>query len=74
MTNVVWAKDSAVVVMPDGSMVKITEGDRWPADHPVVRQHGGWFSDDPAYGLPKDSPVETATAAPGERRSTRRPA
>ena len=67
--NMVWVTATAVVVMPDGSMTKLTQGDRWPADHPIVAQHSGWFSDDPRYGLP---PVEQATAAPGERRNVRR--
>ena len=70
-SNVVWATGTAVVVMPDTSMVKITEGERRPANDPVVRQHPGWFSDDPRYGLAPDD-VESATAVPGERRNARR--
>lgn len=56
---------------------QLTEGDLWDADDPVVREHPDWFSDDlePIIrrSVPKvESPVEQATAAPGEKRPTRR--
>ena len=58
----------------------IRRGEHWPADDPVVVENPSLFSDDPRYGLSFSStpaemsepPVEQATAAPGERRNTRR--
>jgi hypothetical protein len=73
--DVVYAMDSAVVAMPDGSQVHVRKDSTWPADDPVVTQVPRLFSGDPrgvvhtSDGLP---PVETATAAPGERRNVRR--
>jgi hypothetical protein len=76
--NVVYAKDwiSAHV---DGALRRFHPGSHWPADDPYVRAHPGQFSDDPRYHLSftESRPtyfgdVEQASAAPGERRSTRR--
>lgn len=58
----------------------VRKGSHWPADDPIVRAHPDMFSADPRYGLNfstapdgwDDPPVETATAAPGEKRQTRR--
>jgi hypothetical protein len=70
------------VVAPDGTRVWVHIGQHWPADDPVVKKYPSLFSDDPVTGLsftvtPKPpapaAPVEQATAAPGERRSVRRP-
>lgn len=55
-------------------------GDHWPAADPLVLAHPDLFSTDPRYGLRyttvpagyRDDVVETATAAPGERRSSSR--
>lgn len=84
--RIVYAKDMLHVNMPDGSSRRFPPGSHWPADDPYVRAHPDSFSDDPRYHLaftetkdfyldpdvPYDA-VETATANPGERRSTRRP-
>lgn len=77
--KVKYATGRSVVTTPDGAQVLILKGTHWPADDPVVQAHPGLFSDDPRYGLmftttPEgfDAPVEQATAAPGERRQTRR--
>lgn len=73
--DVVYALDSAVVAMPDGSQVHVRKDSTWPAEDPVVVQQPRLFSADPR-GVVQSSgalpPVETATAAPGERRNVRR--
>lgn len=80
--RVVYAKDFLRVQMQDGTIKRFPPGSHWPADDPFVVANPGQFSDDPRYHLaftdPRpeffgdDPPVETATAAPGERRSVRR--
>ena len=84
--HVVYAKAHVVLPMPDGQSIRVTMGSHWPAEDPVVRQHPGAFTDDPRYGMSwtgrapeymtrppsTPGPVEEASAAPGERRATRR--
>ncbi len=55
----------------NGQTINLKPGDCWAADDPVVLQHPGLFQDEP---IPRRSVpvVEQATAAPGERRNTRR--
>jgi hypothetical protein len=52
----------------------IQEGQAWHANHPLVLAHPDAFSDDPPVVFPRgwDPPVEQASAAPGEKRATRR--
>jgi hypothetical protein len=78
--NVVFAKDTAELPIASGP-VFVRKGSHWPADDAVVKAYPGWFTDDPRYGLSwsgqppaemAEPPVETATAAPGEKRSTAR--
>jgi hypothetical protein len=77
--DVVYAKDNAAVPTGAGT-VPVRKGEHWPADDPIVRAMPSLFSADPRYGLQystepdgyDEPPVEQATAAPGERRSTRR--
>jgi hypothetical protein len=77
--KVVYATTTAPVQLPSGISGVIQKGSHWPADDPVVRAHPEYFSDDARFGLnyseePEgyDAPVETATAAPGEKRQARR--
>jgi len=76
----VFATTTASVPMPGGHSVVVRFGSHWPADDPVVVAHPDLFSDDPRYGIsasapiPEERPVEQVTAAPGEKRATRRPA
>lgn len=64
----------------NGGRVMVRKGTHWPADDPVVKEHPGAFSADPRWGLQyseepqgwDDPPIEQATAAPGEKRTTRR--
>lgn len=78
---VVYAVGTEYVNLPGGGRARVQKGTHWPADDPVVRVRPELFSTDPRWGLyysvepdGYDAPVETATAAPGERRTTRRPA
>jgi hypothetical protein len=79
MINVVYATAQFQTVLNNGQRAVIPKGSHWPADDPVVRANPDVFSTDPRYGMlysvepaGYDAPVETATAAPGERRNTRR--
>lgn len=80
--RVVFATDTAALPLPSGASVVVHRGQHWSADDPVVKAHPGLFSDDPRYGLTysvpppemAEAPVEQATAAPGEKRATRRSA
>ncbi len=77
--NVVYATRTASVPANGGAGV-VRKGSHWPADDPVVKAHPDLFSSDPRFGLNytvqpegwEDPPAETATAAPGEKRQTRR--
>lgn len=75
--DTVYAVDTAQIMMPDESMVLIRKGEPWSTDSPVVRFKPELFSTEvdrpaPTSIGPDGSPVEQATAAPGEKRSTRR--
>jgi hypothetical protein len=79
--DVVFAKETVSLSMDSLGQVLVRKGSHWPADDPIVRKHPGFFTDDARYGLtwsgapPKymsEPPVEQATAAPGEKRTTRR--
>ena len=76
-----YAKDWVSAPGP-GGVRRFPPGSHWPADDPFVVANPGQFSDDPRYHLSftearpsyfGDVEAETATAAPGERRTTRRP-
>jgi hypothetical protein len=77
--KVVYASRQFQTVLGTGQVAVIPKGSHWPADDAVVRANPDCFSDDPRYGMlytqePEgyDATAETATAAPGERRSVRR--
>jgi hypothetical protein len=59
-------------------VVTVREGELWPADDPVVQAHPDWFESlvkakpKPPTAASAAPPVEQATAAPGEKRVTRR--
>ena len=71
MANVV----RALFTMHISPTVQLHQGDLWIADDPVVKAHPDWFSDD-LSGVANRTTiapvVETATADPGERRTTRK--
>lgn len=79
--DVVYATYAAQVETPDGGRHVVRGGEHWAAGDPVVAAApAGLFSPDARYGarfsVPPaemaDPPVEQATAAPGEKRATRR--
>jgi hypothetical protein len=77
--DIVYAKDW-VHAQIDGNIRRFPPGSHWPADDPYVRANPGQFDADPRYHLAftearpyyLGQEVEQATAAPGERRNTRR--
>lgn len=78
--NVVYAVTSRRVQLAGGMFSVVPKGSHWPADDPIVKANPDLFSPDPRFGMlysvepdGYDAPVEQATAAPGERRQTRRP-
>jgi hypothetical protein len=76
--DMVYAADTANIMMPDGSMVLIREGQPWSPNDPVVQFKPMLFRRDPeaqaptSIGADGQPVVEQATAAPGEKRNTRR--
>lgn len=63
-----------------GLPVNVHQGTFWPSDDPIVKAYPSLFDTDLVPGLsytvePRraaERPVEQATAAPGEKRTTRR--
>jgi hypothetical protein len=76
--KVVYATTNTTVTREGGVGITIHAGQHWPANDPVVKDYPDLFSDDPRNGLrvsaplAEDAPVEQATAAPGEKRTTRK--
>lgn len=68
--------NATVSVREPGSKYPSTvhQGSVWHASCPMVLAHPGLFSSDPPVVLPRGfvPPVETMSATPGEKRSTRR--
>lgn len=50
----------------------VEEGDLYDDDDPWVKKYPQFFDD--AETVKRDAPVEQATARPGEKRSTKKPA
>jgi hypothetical protein len=73
MSSITIAISSAVVTHR-GERISIQAGTAWDAADPVVRAHPEMFSTDARYLRRSEPLVEQATAAPGERRGTRRSA
>lgn len=80
MIEVVYATADFPATTPEGGRAQVWKGSHWPADDPIVKAFPTHFTADPRYGLQftkqpsgwEDPPVEQATAAPGEKRQTRR--
>lgn len=80
MIDHVFATADFPVTSPSGQRLVVRKGTHWPVEDPIVKANPGNFSADPRWGLAyseepagwDDPPVETATAAPGERRNIRR--
>jgi hypothetical protein len=67
----VVANCTAWLAEPNGS-VMVTEGDVWAADDPLVKRHPGAFRAADDADVKRSAPVETATSAPGEKRTVNR--
>lgn len=72
----VYVRDTCVVRL-NGEAVYLQRGDIWDDRDPTVRARPEFFTSDPPRitttpGWSPPAEVEQATAAPGERRSTRR--
>lgn len=77
MTSIVYAVTTAAI--PDislGYTVRIGHGEPWAANDPFVKAHPDLFSSDcPPNAVRRtvaEALVETATKAPGERRTVKR--
>ena len=69
--SVVFAKSEGFTTHPvSGLRVHLRKDAPWPADDPLVRARPHLFAT--LAELIKDSPVESATQIPGERRTVRR--
>lgn len=77
----VYATSTMQVVTPDGGRQTVRQGEHWPPGDPVVlAAPAGLFTADGRSTMrftvrppeADEPPVEQATAAPGERRNTRR--
>lgn len=80
MIECVFAMADFPAVTLLGARVMVRKGTHWPVGDPVVQANAANFSPDPRWGLTfsqepagwDDPPVESVTAAPGERRQIRR--
>lgn len=85
--DVVFAQSSGQVPLQSGAIATVQKGQHWPATDQVVRARPEMFTSDPRFGLVyseappgydaqlNELPVddfESASAAPGEKRSVRR--
>jgi hypothetical protein len=65
---------SVCVVGWQGGKLRLNPNDPWHDDHPFVKANPDFFQADPGRAVTSpEPPVERATRAPGERRTTRRP-
>lgn len=78
-TKLRFARSTCTTADPaNGLLVRLTEGDAWDADDPFVLARPDLFSERPIRvrrTVPKqatDTPVETATREPGQKRKTTR--
>ncbi len=71
-----FANQTCKVFLSDGRAAQIHAGQAWDTKSQVVKERPEMFDDDPPviHGGVADAPVETATAAPGEKRATKRAA
>jgi hypothetical protein len=79
MSQLKFVNATGLVGGPNGPLM-LHEGDVWDASDPLVKRHSAWFDDEPklvhtstagvfSADTPDSPAVETATAAPGEKRS-----
>jgi hypothetical protein len=71
-TRIVYAAADCVV-RHDNTTLRLVTGQAWDADDPFVKSRPDLFASEPGVVCRSGpAPVEQATAAPGERRNTRR--
>jgi len=69
---IAYAKSTLSTTSDHGVIYKLTEGQAWDADDPIVKQRPHLFSDLPPRVRTSQGWVETATAVPGEKRRSGR--
>ena len=72
MPDIVYVKQTCVVSLPDGTSMSLSQGDSWYASDRFVHAYPDLFSNEPT--LVRGNPpavIETATRAPGERRTVK---
>lgn len=73
--NIVYAAAPTAIAAPDGGIHTLVPGEPWAADDPLVKAHPECFSSEPKRVKTSGrgwTPVEQMTAAPGEKRTTKR--
>jgi hypothetical protein len=76
--RIVFARSTCAVRAPGSKYpTSVHVNEPWYADHPLVLSHPDLFGDAPSLVFPRgwtppEAPVEQASAAPGEKRATRR--
>jgi hypothetical protein len=69
---IVYAKSNTSVVNAGGVIYRLEAGQAWDSEDPIVKAHPQAFSEIPVRMRTFQGWVETATAAPGEVRNTKR--
>lgn len=74
--NLVYANASCSITNQHGEIFRLVRGEPWDADDPLVKHRSNFFSKNPVQARTSHNrgfvEVEQATAAPGEKRNTRR--
>lgn len=71
MSDVVIVVSDAWLREPNGPLF-VREGDHWEASDPVVKRHPDAFRSTDGRDVKRSTPIETATAEPGEKRQVNR--
>ena len=70
--GIVYAKSTLSTTSEHGVIYRLTEGQAWDDQDPIVTQRPHLFDVLPPRVRTSKGWVETATAAPGEKRQTKR--
>lgn len=70
--KIVYAKSQFSTILKSGLPVRVLPGEGWDASSEVVKSYPDAFSDVPVKVRNDRGWVETATAAPGEKRKSGR--
>lgn len=66
--KLVYAKRQFSTALKNGQIIRVYPGEAWDATSEIVKDHPDAFSDVPDKARTDTGWVETATAAPGEKR------